>query len=78
MIHEIRVLCPERDFGTRTIARHLMRAGIQISRTSVKRILEGDPPEKFGAATPAAERPGRPTSAILYARPSPTSSGTGT
>ena len=40
LMHEIRSLCPERDFGTRTIARYIMRAGIQISRASVRRILE--------------------------------------
>ncbi|MEQ9455501.1 MAG: helix-turn-helix domain-containing protein, partial [Phycisphaeraceae bacterium] len=40
LVHEIRSLCPEREFGTRTIARHIMRAGIQISRASVLRILE--------------------------------------
>ncbi|MEO0512829.1 MAG: DDE-type integrase/transposase/recombinase [Planctomycetota bacterium] len=45
-MHEIRVLCPERDFGTRTIARHIMRAGIQISRASVRRILEEDRPPR--------------------------------
>ena len=39
-VHEIRRLCPEREFGTRTIARHIVRAGIRISRTSVRRILE--------------------------------------
>jgi len=27
-VHEIRRLCPEREFGTRTIARHMLRAGI--------------------------------------------------
>ncbi|MEN1705225.1 MAG: DDE-type integrase/transposase/recombinase [Planctomycetota bacterium] len=41
-VHEIRRLCPEREFGTRMIARHMIRAGIQISRTSVRRILEED------------------------------------
>lgn len=46
LVHEIRSLCPERDFGTRTIARHLMRAGIQISRASVRRILEEDRPPR--------------------------------
>tara|TARA_R110000744_G_scaffold112179_2_gene210416 strand:+ start:10999 stop:11862 length:864 start_codon:yes stop_codon:yes gene_type:complete len=40
LVHKIRQLCPERDFGTRTIARHIMRSGIQISRASVRRILE--------------------------------------
>jgi len=40
LVHEIRQLCPERDFGTRTIARHIIRSGIQISRASVRQILE--------------------------------------
>ena len=40
MVHEMRQLCPERDFGTRTIARYITRSGIQISRASVRRILE--------------------------------------
>lgn len=44
LVHEIRQLCPERDFGTRTIARHIMRSGIQISRASVRRILEENCP----------------------------------
>jgi len=39
-VHEIRRRCPEREFGTRTIARHRIRAGIRISRTLVRRILE--------------------------------------
>lgn len=41
-VHEIRALCPEYDFGTRSIARQMVRAGIQISRASVRRILEED------------------------------------
>lgn len=44
LVHEMRQLCPERDFGTRTIARHIMRSGIQISRASVRRILEEEQP----------------------------------
>ena len=39
-VHEIRRLCPEREFGTRTIALHMIRAGIQISRALIRRILE--------------------------------------
>lgn len=39
-VHEIRKLCPERDFGMRLIARHMVWAGIQISRASVRRILK--------------------------------------
>ncbi|MEM6749182.1 MAG: hypothetical protein AAF612_01810 [Planctomycetota bacterium] len=58
LVHEIRALCPERDFGTRTIARHIMRAGIQISRASVRRILEEERPRgpKTCASTIAARR----------------------
>lgn len=41
-LHEIRRLCPEREFGTKTIARYMIRAGIQISRSSIRRILEED------------------------------------
>lgn len=48
LVHEIRALCPERDFGTRTIARHIMRSGIQISRASVWWILEEDRPIRDG------------------------------
>jgi len=40
LVQEIRTLCPEPEFGTRTITRYLLRAGIQISRTSVRHILE--------------------------------------
>ena len=49
-VHEIRRLSPEKDFGTRSIARHMVRAGIQISRASVRRILEEEliEPEKKG------------------------------
>ena len=44
-VHELRRLCPEPEMGTRTIARYLIRAGIQISRRSVQRILcEEKPP----------------------------------
>ena len=43
---EIRRLCPEPEFGTRTIARHLLRAGIQISRSTVQRLLREPEVEK--------------------------------
>ena len=46
LVHEMRQLCPERDFGTRTIARYIMRSGIQISRASVRRILEEQQPPR--------------------------------
>ena len=54
-VHELHQLCPEPEMGTRTIARHLIRAGIQISRRSVQRILcEEKPP------TPKKARKSRP------------------
>ncbi len=55
---ELRRLCPEPEFGTRTMARHLRRAGIQISRSSVQRMLRESetkkPPRK---PRPAMEEP---------------------
>lgn len=33
-----------RDFGAGSIARHIMRSGIQINRTSVRQILEEEQP----------------------------------
>ena len=58
LVHEIRSLCLERDFGTRTIARYILRAGIQISRASVRRILEEERPPcpKACASTTSAHR----------------------
>ncbi|MEO1584243.1 MAG: DDE-type integrase/transposase/recombinase [Planctomycetota bacterium] len=46
LVHEIRNAFPEPEFGTRTIARHIVRAGIKISRTSVRRVLREEPPER--------------------------------
>ncbi len=43
---EIRRLCPGPEFGTRTIARHLVRAGIQVSRSTVQRLLREPEVEK--------------------------------
>ena len=45
-VPELRRLCPEAEFGTRTIARHLLRSGIQISRSSVQRMLRENKPTK--------------------------------
>ena len=44
LVHEIREAFPEPEFGTRTIARHIMRAGIRVSRTSIRRVLQEGPP----------------------------------
>jgi transposase len=41
---EIRRICPEPEVGTRTIAAMIVRKGIQISRSSVQRILRGTTP----------------------------------
>jgi transposase InsO family protein/transposase-like protein len=40
LVKEIRTLCPEPEFGSRTIVRHIVRAGVAISRSSVRRILQ--------------------------------------
>ncbi len=56
-VHEIRRLCPENDFGTRSIARQMVRAGIQISRASVRRILEEDFVEPGRGDRPAPTPP---------------------
>ena len=45
-VHELRRLCPEPEFGTRTMARHLIRAGVQISRRTVQRVLREDKPPR--------------------------------
>jgi len=45
LVHEIRETFPEPEFGTRTIARHIIRAGIQVSRTTVRRVLQEEPLE---------------------------------
>jgi putative transposase len=52
-VHELRQLCPEPEFGTRTIAHHLKRAGIAISRATVQRVLREDQP-------PRPKKPPRP------------------
>ncbi len=52
LVHEIRRLCPEREFGTRSIAMAIVRAGIQLSRSSVQRILREMKP-----AAPVQARP---------------------
>lgn len=51
-VHELRRLCPEPEYGTRTIARHLMRRGLQIARTTIQRV-QREP-------RPAKPRPHRP------------------
>ncbi|GAB4520877.1 MAG: hypothetical protein Tsb0013_24350 [Phycisphaerales bacterium] len=46
LVKEIRTLCPEPEFGSRTIVRHIVRAGVAISRSSVRRILQEERGER--------------------------------
>jgi transposase len=46
LVHEIRALCPEPEFGTRKIAAQIVRVGIQLSRSSVQRILRKPKPPR--------------------------------
>ncbi len=57
-VHELRRLCPEKEFGSRTLARHILRAGIQISRSTAQRILrETEPKNPLRRAQPAMAKP---------------------
>jgi len=49
-VHELRRLCPEPEFGSRSIARQVLRASIQISRSTVQRGLRE--PKPFGPRRP--------------------------
>ncbi|MFH1022505.1 MAG: hypothetical protein V1809_03890, partial [Planctomycetota bacterium] len=68
LTHQIRSLCPESEFGTRRIALELIRSGIEISRSTVQRVLREKkprcPPEPVFAPTLA----NTDTSAILKPR----------
>ncbi|MEM9083567.1 MAG: hypothetical protein AAGB34_08230, partial [Planctomycetota bacterium] len=63
----MRRLCPKPEFGTRTIARHIVRAGIQISRSSVQRVLQEQAckprtpqPQRKTKAPPSIQHPTEP------------------
>jgi transposase InsO family protein len=56
-IHELWRLCPEPEFGTRSIARQVLRASIQISRSTVQRVLREPKPTR-------PHRPARPAMAL--------------
>lgn len=51
LIQEIRQVFPEPEFGTRTIARYILRAGIQVSRTTIRRVLQEQTPKPAKQAT---------------------------
>jgi transposase InsO family protein len=61
--HELRQLSPGPEFGTRTIARHVVRAGMAISRSTTQRVLrEAKPahpprPARPPMAKPAGKQP---------------------
>jgi hypothetical protein len=54
LVHEIRSLCPEKEFGSRRIAMAIVRAGIQLSRSSVQRILREQMPQRPGPGVASA------------------------
>jgi putative transposase len=62
-VHELRRLCSEPEFGTRSIARQVVRASIQISRSTVQRVLREPKPVRPGQhsrpamATPLGKKP---------------------
>jgi transposase-like protein len=57
-VHELRRLCPEPEFGTRSIARQVLRASIQISRSTVQRVLrESEPMRPSRRSRPAMAEP---------------------
>ncbi len=45
-VHELRRLCPKPEVGSRTIARYIVRAAVQISRSSVQRIFREEAPRR--------------------------------
>jgi transposase InsO family protein len=61
--HELRRLCPEPEFGTRTIARQVLRASVQISRSTVQRVLREPkpvrppPPARPAMVLPLGKKP---------------------
>jgi transposase InsO family protein len=56
-VHELPRLCPEPEFGTRSIARQVVRASVQISRSTVQRVLREAKPTR-------PNRPARPAMAL--------------
>ena len=46
LVHEFRRTCPQLALGTRTIAGMIIQAGLQISRSTVQRMLREKPPKR--------------------------------
>jgi transposase len=61
LIHELRQTFPEPEFGTRTIARHVMRAGIRVSRTTIRRVLQEEKPRNARGHTSRHRRTNAPS-----------------
>ncbi len=45
-VHQLRELCPEKEFGNRSIAMHIIRSGTQISPSSTRRFLRQKRPPR--------------------------------
>jgi transposase len=56
LVHEIRALCPQPEFGTRAIAMQIVQAGIKMSRSSVQRLLRQPKPQKPSTQKPENSR----------------------
>jgi len=52
LIHELRELCPEAEFGIRGIAAMIVRHGIQISKSTVQRVLKEPRTDRPAPTTP--------------------------
>jgi transposase InsO family protein len=61
-VHELRRLCPEPEFGARRIARQVLRASVQISRSTVQRVLRE--PKPFRPRQPARPAMAAPAGVI--------------
>jgi transposase InsO family protein len=66
LVHEVRALCPEPEFGTRQIAARIVRAGIKLSRSSAQRILRKPKPPKPPAPAKAAPLEQKSEAAVPY------------
>lgn len=69
LVHEIRALCPEPEFGTRAIAMQIVRAGIQISRSSVQRFLRTKKPAPVASKQSVATKAREPRTPFNVLRP---------
>jgi len=52
LVHELREMCPEAEFGIRGIAAMIVRHGIEISKSTVQRVLKEPKTDKPAPTTP--------------------------